>query len=79
VNLVTRSLRHGFDEQHARHQRQAGKVSFEDGRRGRDARLGTDGLVGKIETDDAVDQLKVLEAHTSVPVPTFVPLCSTLA
>src|SRR6267143_6983389 len=50
-------------EQHARHQRVAGKVSLEDGRCVRDARLGANGLLRKIELGNAVDELKVLETH----------------
>src|SRR5262249_42826456 len=60
-----RGLRHRLDEQHARHQWIAGKVAFEDGGCARNARLGSDGLLGKIEIDDTVDELKVLEAHAS--------------
>ena len=40
-------------------------MPLEDGRSGRDPRFGTDGLLGKIEIDDAVDQLKILDAHAS--------------
>src|SRR5262245_1812822 len=40
-------------------------MPLEDGRRGRDMRLGTDGLLRKVEVDDAVDELKILEAHAS--------------
>src|SRR5262245_66374338 len=40
-------------------------MPLEDGRRGRDAGLGTDGRLRKVEIDDAVDELKVLEAHAS--------------
>ena len=62
-------LRHRLDQQHARHQRIAGEVAFEDGRCGRNARLGTDGLLGEIEIDDAVDELEILDAHARVRRP----------
>ncbi len=38
-------------------------MALEDGRGVGHARLGTDRLVGEIEVDDAIDQLKVLDAH----------------
>ena len=56
-------LRHGLDQQHAGHQRIAGEMSLEDGRFGRDPRLGANGLLRKIKLGDAVDELKVLETH----------------
>ena len=58
-----RGLGHGLDEQDPRHQRQSGKVSLKDGGCGRNPRLGTDSLIGEIEIDDTIDQLKVLDAH----------------
>src|SRR5215467_8239140 len=38
-------------------------MPFKDGRCGWNTCLGTNGLIGEIEIDDAIDQLKVLEAH----------------
>ena len=59
----SRGLRHGLDQQHAGHKRKAGKVSLEN-RVGRgDRRLGADLALGKLEVDDAVDQLEVLKTH----------------
>src|SRR5262249_45675725 len=61
----TRGLRHGFNEENARHQRMAGKVSLKDRGCGRYARLGADRLIGDTERDYSVDQLKIFEPHAS--------------
>ena len=58
-----RCLRHRLDQQHARHQRMAGEVAFENGaftwNRGFDA----DRALREVQIDDPVDELKILEAH----------------
>ena len=48
-------LRHGFDQQHARHQRIAREVPLEDRTFGRYRGLAANRTGGEIETDDPVD------------------------
>src|SRR5215216_3922144 len=72
----TRGLRHGFDEQHAGHQRMAGKMTFEDRAGERNRGLAADRSIGEIELDDAIDQLKILKLHAVTYVLTA-PLAAT--
>ena len=58
-----RGLRHGFDQQHARHQRVAREMALEDRAGGGDDRLGADRQFGKIKCGDPVDKLEILDPH----------------
>src|SRR3984957_17918451 len=65
-------LCHGFDQQHARHQWVAGKVSLEDRAFLWDLRFDNNLLLVDLEVDDAIDHVEVFELHrrvTSVPIP----------
>ena len=64
-NKPPRGLRHGFDQQHSRHERKAGEMAFENCAGGGDRRLGANFAVGDFEVDDAIDQLKVLKTHVT--------------
>src|SRR3984957_4491551 len=58
-----RGLRHRLDQQHARHQRMAGKMPFEDGAFLRHLRVDADRAPIEIEVDDTIDELEVLDPH----------------
>src|SRR5215510_16007235 len=61
-----RRLRHGFEQQHARHQRVAGEVAFENGRLRGNNRLRLDGSPDRVEFQDAVDKAEVLKVHADL-------------
>src|SRR5262245_43035184 len=63
-----RRLRHGFEQQHARHQRVAGEVAFEDGRLRGNNRLRLDGSPDRVEFQDAIDEAEVLKVHANLGV-----------
>ena len=56
-------LRHALDQEHAGHQRIAGKVALEDRAGRRHDGLGADLAVAEIDLGDPVDQLEILKAH----------------
>ncbi len=58
-----RRLSHRLDQQDTRHDRVAGKVTFEDRAFGGNLRLGRDGAFTDIEVDDAVNQTEIFELH----------------
>ncbi len=58
-----RSLRHRFDQQHARHQGIAGEVPLEDRALLRNLRFDDNLLLADIEVDDTIDQVKVFKLH----------------
>src|SRR5215813_8336656 len=60
---VCSSDRHGLDQQHGRHERIAGKVSFEHGALGRDPGLHADARLLELNVENPVDHLKIFEAH----------------
>src|SRR3569623_5206 len=58
-----RSLGHGLDQQHARHQRIAGEVALEDRALLRDLCRDGDAALADIKISDAIDHLEIFEAH----------------
>src|SRR5689334_21043766 len=70
-----RGLRHRLDQQHARHQRVAGKMSFEDRAFLRDLGIDADRPPIEIEVDDTVDELEILYPHDGTGIQA--PLAAT--
>src|SRR5262245_31375266 len=60
-----RRLRHGFEQQHARHQRVAGEAAFKHGRLRGNNRLRLDGSPDRVEFQDAIDEAEVLKMHAN--------------
>src|SRR5579883_128819 len=63
-NEPPRGLCHAFDEQHSRHQRQAGEMALENRRLTRNGGQRANGAVTQVEVEDPIDQLKIFETHT---------------